>query len=110
MDSFVSDSIFRIQSKMSHFACIECNANLGEVDHRWCLVRLFKTNAIKSVKEWEEKSQYNGYLRAREKPDYKAAACIQSVWRMFVARRRYRMRNVTIRKGRIRARIPRGFT
>lgn len=34
--------------------CPICNQNIGNgVDHRWCLVELFKTNKIKSVAEWE---------------------------------------------------------
>ena len=33
--------------------CPVCNLPKGEADHRMCLLTLFKTNAIKSVKDWE---------------------------------------------------------
>ena len=94
---------------MAAFACIHCNAPKGVTDHRWCLVHLFKTKIIQSVKDWEQQSEQNGFMRMRATPEFKAAASIQSVWRMFVARRVYRARNVTVRKGRVRARIPREF-
>lgn len=29
-------------------------ASDGSVDHRWCLVELFKTERIKSLADWEE--------------------------------------------------------
>ena len=108
-DSFVAREGSVSPSKMAHFACIHCNAGKTETDHRWCLVSLFKTKTIQSVKHWEQQSESNGYLRMRETPEFKSAQCIQSVWRMFVARRAYRARNVTVRKRRIRARIPKEF-
>lgn len=38
--------------------CPICNISIDAgVDHRWCLVELFKTNRIKSVKEWEDMSR-----------------------------------------------------
>ena len=95
---------------MSHFACLHCHKGRAEADHRFCLVELFKTNSIQGLKDWEKQGEYHGFELLRASPTFKAAACIQSVWRMFVARRKYRMRNVTIRKGRIRARIPREIT
>ena len=72
------------------FICTGCKKGLGE-DHRWCLVELFKTNKIRSVKEWEAQGKL---LVAR-------ISLFQAFWR-----ERQAMRPKTIKKGRIRARIP----
>lgn len=34
-------------------ACPVCKKDVGNTDHRWCLVELFKSNVIKTVAEWE---------------------------------------------------------
>lgn len=44
--------------------CVHCGKGASE-DHRWCLVELFKTNKIKTVKEWEEMSRVKKPRRVR---------------------------------------------
>lgn len=33
--------------------CPVCSKKVGDADHRWCLIELFKTNRIQSVRDWE---------------------------------------------------------
>lgn len=85
---------------MEYFICPTCYRGYQH-DHRWCLVRLFKENVIKSKKEWEDASKKLG-------AEVSSAVTIQSCWRMFVKRRVYlaNKKPKTIWKGRIRAWVP----
>ena len=56
--------------------CPVCNERIGEADHRWCVLNLLKTGEIKTTREWE--------IMSRDKPT----------------------KPVTIRKGRVKAVIP----
>lgn len=38
---------------VSIMPCPVCSQNIGEADHRLCLVELFRNNTIQSVKDWE---------------------------------------------------------
>ncbi len=34
--------------------CPVCNQNIGEADHRMCVLNMLKSGEIKSVAEWEK--------------------------------------------------------
>lgn len=69
------------------FCCIHCHKGVGE-DHRWCLIELFKTNRVKTVREWTFASKM---LLAR-------IVLFQTEWR------RHR-KPKTLVKGRVRIRV-----
>lgn len=50
---FKTDSYVPI---LVHFTmpCPVCSCNIGEADHRMCLVELFRNDTIKSVADWEK--------------------------------------------------------
>lgn len=88
---------------MDPLCCIHCRAR-DDVDHRWCLIELFKTNKIKSVREWQEQSHL---LALTLSPKWQTAIKVQSLWRMFVKRRAYLLQRKprTLVKGRVRIRV-----
>ena len=47
--------------------CPVCYMRIGRADHRLCLVSLFRSNTIKSTKEWETMSRPPTIIKGRVK-------------------------------------------
>jgi hypothetical protein len=78
MDLLIVDMEAVASDKMVKRTCPVCSKSVGSnADHRYCVLELFKTNKIKSVKEWEKMSIVRRRICVKVSETLKETPCVE---------------------------------